>query len=236
MKTATGIFGFWVVLMLHTAFSDSACDVADSRVRRYVSPKRVLWKSESPDKRFGVRMSGENESVLLEFRHGKTPKDGWGVAPSGCVLENKGEKPGIQLDFVRKLQGGLQIGAGRAACYNKAAQKTGSFALRTMAFDASAELAEVLGDVRRASECRPAAKQRSERLDPACAKPVSSLLAWSGMHEPRSIYTDAIGQNGHNGVSTFYGYYVLSAIFTMAPNAAVSAPLEWPFVEQRSRI
>ena len=137
MKTATGIFGFWVVLMLHTAFSDSACDVADSRVRRYVSPKRVLWKSESPDKRFGVRMSGENESVLL---------------------------------------------------------------------------------------------------DPACAKPVSSLLAWSGMHEPRSIYTDAIGQNGHNGVSTFYGYYVLSAIFTMAPNAAVSAPLEWPFVEQHSRI
>ena len=103
MKIAIGIFVFLVVLMSYAGFSVSTCDVVDPRVRKYVAPKRVLWKSESPDKRFGVRMSVTNESALLEFRHGQTPEGGWGVAPSGCVLENKGEKPGILLDFGREL-------------------------------------------------------------------------------------------------------------------------------------
>lgn len=434
MKTAISIFVFLVVLMSYAGFSVSTCDVVDPRVRTYVAPKRVLWKSESPDKRFGVRMSVENESVLLKFRHGQTPEGGWGVAPSGCVLENNGEKPGILLDFGRELHGGLQIGVARGAphmrirvrfgesaseamsdigekgatndhairddvitvpsfgmreigntgfrfvridlettgkvvlefvravelmrpmkrvgsfrcsderlnriwdtavrtvhlccqdylwdgikrdrlvwmgdthpearaimsvfgaadvlketldyaiattppdkwmngsfdtytawflrimrewwfytgddefvrkrgdylirtirhaidtdCraekspisgfldwptrYNKAAEKAGSCALRAMAFDASAELAEVLGDVRLASECRSAAaKQRSERHDPAGAKSAAALLALSGMHDARSIYSDVLGRNGHNGVSTFYGYYVLEAM------------------------
>ena len=434
MKTAIRIFVIFAVLMSHTAFSESVCDVADSRVRTYVAPKRVLWKSESPDKRFGVRMSVTNESVLLKFRHGQTPEGGWGVAPSGCVLENKGEKPGILLDFGRELHGGLQIGVGRGAphmrirvrfgesaseamsdigekgatndhairddvitvpsfgmreigntgfrfvridlettgkvalefvravelmrpmkrvgsfrcsderlnriwdtavrtvhlccqdylwdgikrdrlvwmgdshpearaimavfgaadvlketldyaiattpadkwmngsfdtytawflrimrewwfftgddgfirergdylvktirhaidtgCraekspvsgfldwptrYNKAAEKAGSCALRAMAFDASAELAEVIGDSALASECRTAAaKQRSQRSDPAGAKSAAALMVLSGMSDARSVYSDILGRDGYNRVSTFYGYYVLEAM------------------------
>ena len=431
MKFAINIIGFLVVLMSYTVFSDSVCDIVDPRVRTYISPKRVLWKSDTADNHL---TSVQNESALLKFRHGQIPEGGWDVKSDGCVLENKGEKPGILLDFGRELHGGLQIGVGRDASpkrirvrfgesvseamsdigkkgatndhairddvitvpsfgireigntgfrfvridlesagkislefvravelmrpmkrigsfkcsderlnriwdtavrtvhlccqdylwdgikrdrlvwlgdshpearaimsvfgdahvlketldyaiattppdkwmngsfdtytawflrimrelwfftgddkfirqrgqylvrtirhvldtgciakksrmsgfldwptwYNKAAEKAGSCALRAMAFDASAELAEVLCDERLAFECREAAaKLRSQRHHPAGAKSAAALLALSGMCDARSIYADVLGRNGHAGVSTFYGYYVLEAM------------------------
>ena len=110
--TIINAIGFLVVLMPHAGLSGSVCDVADPRVRTYISPKRVLWKSDTADRRL---MSVENESALLKFRHGQIPEGGWDVKSDGCVLENKGEKPGILLDFGRELHGGLQIGVGRDA-------------------------------------------------------------------------------------------------------------------------
>jgi hypothetical protein len=431
MKFAINIIGFLVVLMSHTVFSDSVCDIVDPRVRTYISPKRVLWKSDIADNRL---TSVQNESALLKFRHGQIPEGGWDVKSDGCVLENKGEKPGILLDFGRELHGGLQIGVGRDASpkrirvrfgesvseamsdigkkgatndhairddvitvpsfgireigntgfrfvridlesagkislefvravelmrpmkrigsfkcsddrlnriwdtavrtvhlccqdylwdgikrdrlvwlgdshpearaimsvfgdanvlketldyaiattppdkwmngsfdtytawflrimrelwfftgddefikqrgqylvrtirhvldtgciakksqmrgfldwptrYNKAAEKAGACALRAMAFDASAELAEVLCDEKLAFECREAAaKLRSQHHHPAGAKSAAALLALSGMCDAHSIYADVLGRNGHAGVSTFYGYYVLEAM------------------------
>lgn len=71
----------------------------DPRVRQYITPQRVVWKSE------------EKEAVV------ETPdnllKEDSGQVTLGnrqaCVLRHQGKVPGILLDFGTELHGGLQI-------------------------------------------------------------------------------------------------------------------------------
>ncbi len=48
--------------------------------------------------------------------------------------------------------------------------------------------------------------------DPCGAKSASAILALSGLRSAKEMYSTTLGKNGHAGVSTFYGYYMLEAM------------------------
>jgi hypothetical protein len=97
--------------------------------------------------------------------------------------------------------------------HNAKAEASGSQALRAMGFDAAAVLAEVLGDAPRAEKCRATASRlRAPRLEPHGAKSAAALLALGGVRDARDMFAEVLGRNGHQGVSTFYGYYMLEAM------------------------
>ena len=50
------------------------------------------------------------------------------------------------------------------------------------------------------------------RPDPHGAKSAAALLALSGLRAPKTMFKQVLGANGHAGVSTFYGYYMLEAM------------------------
>lgn len=71
----------------------------EERVRSYLTPRRVLWKTEADN------ASVENENTLLNNTSGQI---GFGAVKC-CTLKNNGGKAGILLDFGIELNGGLQI-------------------------------------------------------------------------------------------------------------------------------
>lgn len=75
----------------------------DPRVRSFVTPKAVLWKTHAEKARV------ENAEVLLERRAGQIGLN----ANQPCILRNCGEMAAILLDFGLELQGGIQILAWR---------------------------------------------------------------------------------------------------------------------------
>ena len=78
--------------------------VRDERVRRYVYPQRIVWQSENtPEAQVNEAkklISSMREQVML-------------YQSSSCTLVNKGDSPGILLDFGVELHGGVQIMIGR---------------------------------------------------------------------------------------------------------------------------
>ncbi|WP_130860632.1 alpha-L-rhamnosidase C-terminal domain-containing protein [Gracilibacillus phocaeensis] len=71
----------------------------DNRVRTYLTPKRVIWKTE------GEQADVKNPECLLEKRSGQITLD----TGNACRLTNNGAKAGVLLDFGMELQGGVQI-------------------------------------------------------------------------------------------------------------------------------
>ncbi len=102
---------------------------------------------------------------------------------------------------------------------DKDAEAAGSRALWALAFDDAAVLADVLGDSALAGRCRDsAAKIRATAFDPHGAKSSAALLALAGVADPKEMFAKVIGENGHSGVSTFYGYYMLEAMSAAGEN------------------
>jgi hypothetical protein len=79
---------------------------ADSRVRAYVMPTRVVWASES-----SASSTVANAAVLLKDKFGQVPEGAF-LAGSGCRMENKGAPASVLVDFGRELHGGLQLASG----------------------------------------------------------------------------------------------------------------------------
>ena len=50
------------------------------------------------------------------------------------------------------------------------------------------------------------------RPDPHGVKTAAAMLALSGLRDPKEMFASSLGRNGHSGVSTFYGYYMLEAM------------------------
>ena len=48
--------------------------------------------------------------------------------------------------------------------------------------------------------------------DPHGVKTAAAMLALSGLRDPKEMFASSLGLNGHSGVSTFYGYYMLEAM------------------------
>ena len=92
------------------AFSDGD-DVVDVCQRTFVSPKRIVWQTEKADAGFVSRCSVFGAENLLGAKKGQIPETGFtSAAIRCCSLENKGNVPGLILDFGRELHGGLQLG------------------------------------------------------------------------------------------------------------------------------
>ena len=68
---------------------------------------------------------------------------------------------------------------------------------------ASASLREINSVRARVAATRPA---------PLGVKTAAAMLALSGLRDPKEMFTSSLGLNGHVGVSTFYGYYMLEAM------------------------
>ena len=80
--------------------TDSLCSdqyETDNRMKKYIPPKKILWKTSSV----------ENIEALLENR---TPQVSLqSIHP--CILHNKGEGAGVLLDFGVEICGGIRISA-----------------------------------------------------------------------------------------------------------------------------
>ena len=103
--------------------------------------------------------------------------------------------------------------------HNRPAVLAGTRALLALSLDDAAELMDAAGDADLAAKCREeAAKVRTERPDPAGAKSAAALLALGGLRDAKDMFREVLGRNGHDGVSAFYGYYMLEAMSAAGEN------------------
>ncbi|MCR2807498.1 alpha-L-rhamnosidase-related protein [Paenibacillus soyae] len=72
----------------------------DPRTRAYIEPTRIVWTTASGD-----TSEITNPEGLLGSNGCQVTKE----APNACILVNKGEAPGILLDFGTELHGGVRI-------------------------------------------------------------------------------------------------------------------------------
>ena len=97
--------------------------------------------------------------------------------------------------------------------HNDAAATAGTQALALLAARDMAFLAHALKDGRLGAQASALADELAKlRPDPHGSKSAAALLALSGLRDPKEIFADVLGANGHAGVSTFYGYYMLEAM------------------------
>jgi hypothetical protein len=86
-------------------FSDKSFN--DSRTRTYLTPQRIMWKSDTNGK------SLTNSEALLE--KGNNGQSELVTRPTCIMQSTDTEFPGILLDFGKEIQGGLQIVTGMAS-------------------------------------------------------------------------------------------------------------------------
>lgn len=103
--------------------------------------------------------------------------------------------------------------------HNRPAVKAGTRGLLAIALDDAATLMDLAGEAALAAKCRATAAQvRTEKPDPAGAKSAAALLALGGLRDAKEMYRDVLGKDGHEKVSTFYGYYMLEAMSAAGEN------------------
>ena len=97
--------------------------------------------------------------------------------------------------------------------HNREAVTNGTHALCVTTLDCGVELARAMDDPALADRCADAAgRLRGVRPSAAGSKAAAALLALSGVQDPKKMFAEVLGANGHDGVSTFYGYYMLEAM------------------------
>lgn len=85
-------------------------------------------------------------------------------------------------------------------------------ALTVLALRAGTELCRALGDDEIAAEAQSAADRASSCTRPATgSKQASALLALAGMADAEDVNRRVLAQDPFQGLSTFYGYYILQA-------------------------
>ncbi len=103
--------------------------------------------------------------------------------------------------------------------HNKPAVDAGTRGLVATTLDNAAVMMEVTGDAALATRCRAAAaKVRAEKPDAHGAKSAAALLALGGLRDAKEMYRDVLAKDAHQGVSTFYGYYMLEAMSLAGEN------------------
>lgn len=104
--------------------------------------------------------------------------------------------------------------------HNRPAVFAGMQALAEIAFREGAYLADALDDAKLGNTCRAAAEKLLKQPVPSAngAKSAAAMLALGGFRDPKEIFAETVGRNGHDGVSTFYGYYMLEAMSAAGEN------------------
>ena len=126
----------------------------------------------------------------------------------------------IEKTFDHVLTGLNDAGEWRAGVFldwptkhNSVAQASGTQGLALITARETAVIANVIGRASLAEKARGLAlKLAALHPDPNGAKSAAALLALSGLREPKEMFAQVLGREGHTGVSTFYGYYMLEAM------------------------
>ena len=117
----------------------------------------------------------------------------------GGLSENNAWKENAFLDWPTK--------------HNPKAVQAGMQGLCALTFDDAAFLLDALGKGAEADVWRErAAAFRRVKQDPDGAKSAAAVLALGGCADLRETWRDVLSKDGHCGVSTFYGYYVIEAM------------------------
>ena len=97
--------------------------------------------------------------------------------------------------------------------HNPKAVAAGMQALMLMTFEDGARLASALSDAGLEKQCKDgAARLRQYAPPPEGSKQVAALLALAGLADPKAMNEQVLSKDGVQGVSTFYGYYMLEAM------------------------
>ena len=97
--------------------------------------------------------------------------------------------------------------------HNDAAAWAGTQGLALITAREVAFLAQALGRPALEAKARGMARRLAAlRPDPQGAKSAAALLALSGLRDPKEMFEQVLSKNEHDGVSTFYGYYMLEAM------------------------
>ena len=82
-----------------------------------------------------------------------------------------------------------------------------------MTFEDGTRIASALADAELESQCKGgAARLRQYVPSPEGSKQAAALLALSGLSDAKVMNEQVLAKNGVQGVSTFYGYYMLEAM------------------------
>lgn len=104
--------------------------------------------------------------------------------------------------------------------HNPKAVAAGMQGLSALAFDDAAYLLDRLGDASTAQAWRARADAaRRVHVKANGSKAAAAVLVLGGCLEPKEAFRTILGQNAHQGVSTFYGYYMLEAMSAACENA-----------------
>ena len=97
--------------------------------------------------------------------------------------------------------------------HNPEAELAGAQALAVLSVEDVRFLAEELGLRALAENAKSLLdKMRLQKRDPQGAKSAAALLALSGLRDSKEMFADVLGRFGHDGVSTFYGYYMIETM------------------------
>lgn len=103
--------------------------------------------------------------------------------------------------------------------HNPKAVAAGMQALMLEAFEDGERIGKVLQDASLAARCAEGADRlRKYRPGPEGSKQAAAMLALAGLQSPREMFRQVLGQKGMQGVSTFYGYYMLEAMSAAGEN------------------
>lgn len=91
------------------------------------------------------------------------------------------------------------------------AKACGLQGLLSMAIDTCAEFCGIFGEDELAALCHDTVERMKKHVPALKAKSASSLLALSGIADPKTVDEEIISKNGAHGYSTYYSYYILSA-------------------------
>ena len=95
---------------------------------------------------------------------------------------------------------------------NKEGEHAGLHGLLKITLERCADMLAVLDENDLAEECaRLAAKMKNHVPDPNGSKQGASMLALSGIVDPKEINEKCLAPGGAHGYSTFFGYYLLEA-------------------------
>jgi hypothetical protein len=95
---------------------------------------------------------------------------------------------------------------------DKAATHAGLHAMLVMTLEAGAKLCDTLEQTDKAITCRQTVQRlRAYTPDPGNSKQAAALIALSGLQDAKQLNQNVMAVGGAQGMSTFYGYYVLRA-------------------------
>jgi len=95
---------------------------------------------------------------------------------------------------------------------NTDAIHAGLQSLMVMSFDAGVEIANLLGEPEKSKDYSAVREQLKKHIpSPNGNKSGGALLSISGLSDPLKMNQELLAVNGTEGISSFYGYYVLQA-------------------------